>query len=103
MSPDSVNRRKTTPLRVSVTITSRGSTLKNGIHRVCALLLHAAETFVTPTTSTDTGGPSMFTTISRADAITITTATIKTATSVAAMGGRFMRPLWCCGFRHAWV
>ena len=65
MSLETLVLRRTNPVRVSVTTTSRGITRRSGTQIVC-VPGHATDTRAKPTTSTDTVGPSTFATITRA-------------------------------------
>ena len=65
MSPETLSRRRIEPSRLLVTTTSRGIRRKNGT-QIVWVFGHGTDMCATPTTSTDTGGPSTFATITRA-------------------------------------
>ena len=80
MSPDTVVSRRTEPVRASVTTTSRDTIRSRGTQTV-RVPGQPTDTLVNPTTSTETGGPSTFATITRAG---LTASAIAANTAIAA-------------------
>jgi hypothetical protein len=97
VSPDTVVFRRTEPVLASVTTTSREMTRRSGT-QIVRVSGHPTVTCVNPTTSTETGGPSTFATITRAG-LTARAITASRAIAATAMADRLAMPsFWCqCG------